>query len=163
MSMVKKKQRTTPFGRCHSAKIRKAKVEVYRRVLLLIGDDSHGDAAERMGLERYDVKNILNGYIGLDLVIKMVRSGRYAPESLLQTGKPRRLGKAVSTRNVQKRLIASRIRELAKDGTIAELADKTTLAAPTLYGLRYTYSKVGLEAVLGFITSGVPPRRIFFG
>ncbi|MEE3332376.1 MAG: hypothetical protein VX246_16025 [Myxococcota bacterium] len=160
---MKKKQRTTPSGRCQSAKIRKAKVDVYRRILGLIGNDSHGDAAERMGLERYDVKNILNGYIGLDLIIKMVRSGRYAPESLLQSGKPRRLSKAVSTRNVQKRLIAARIRELAKDGTIAELAAKTTLADPTLYGLRRTYSKVGLEVVLGFVYSGVRPRKIFFG
>ena len=138
-------------------------MDVYRRILGLIGNDSHGDAAERMGLERYDVKNILNGYIGLDLIIKMVRSGRYAPESLLQSGKPRRLSKAVSTRNVQKRLIAARIRELAKDGTIAELAAKTTLADPTLYGLRRTYSKVGLEVVLGFIYSGVRPRKIFLG
>jgi len=123
---MKKQQRTTPIGRCQSAKIRKAKVDVYRRILGLIGDDSHGDAAERMGLERYDVKNILNSYIGLDLVIKMIRSGRYAPESLLQTGKPRRLGKAVSTRNVQKRLIAARIRATRPSDSSKRIADPTT-------------------------------------
>lgn len=123
-----------------------------------------GEAAEHTGLERHDVKNLRAGTLpSLQLLLRFVTRGRYAPDALIVAGELRKLPARTSTQAAQVRLVGARIRKLAQEGDAATLARATGLSIYNIYQLRAGRKAPGIHAVLGFIDAGAAPNHVLLG
>jgi hypothetical protein len=88
--------------------------QIGKRILDYCADCTPVEGAKQLGLDSYDIKNLRAGNLpSLDMVIKLVRDGRFSPKSILLGKKLEKLAPKVSTASVQQRLINNRVRALA--------------------------------------------------
>ncbi len=137
---------------------------LHRRILKLCKDFTPTGGSEATGLLVYDIKNLRAGNgPSLRTVLKLVTKGRYSPKFLLFGKRPQKLQEAESTRLVQHRLIAARIRRLARERPAKEVAADTGLPVFTIYEYRGARKRPGLHVILGFLAAGFTTDHLFFG
>ena len=135
-----------------------------KRILQLCGDAPRSGAARITGLSDSDVKNLRAGNApGLAKVLRIITKGRYSPEFLFYGKSPRKLRSDVSTRLAQPRLVRSRIRRLAREGNVHDLARATGLSWWTIYSHRLRNSTPGLHAALAYLQTGISARELLLG
>lgn len=183
--MAKKSKKTTKKGRKQTSKAgaarkaakrsRKQKPagsittrqmvrKIGKRILEYVSDCTPVEGAKLLGLDSYDIKNLRAGNLpSLDMVIKLVRDGRFSPKSIMLGKKLEKLSSKVSTQSVQQRLINNRVRTLAASKPAQAWGKSTGLAVHSIYQLRVAGARAGIHTVLGFMNAGVTLEEIFFG
>ncbi|MCH7599649.1 MAG: hypothetical protein IH973_07835 [Myxococcales bacterium] len=126
---------------------------------------TRGEASALTGAHVDDIKNLKAGNLpSLKLLLRVIRNGHFDPEALIKNSNFKKLPSNVSTRNARSKLIAARIRKLAKEREPAKLAKQTGLSIYTIYQHRVVNKRVGLHTILSFIQAdAVSAREIFLG
>ena len=126
---------------------------------------TRGEASALTGAHVDDIKNLKAGNLpSLKLLLRVIRNGHFDPEALIKNSNFNKLPSNVSTRNARSKLIAARIRKLAKEREPAKLAKQTGLSIYTIYQHRVVNKRVGLHTILSFIQAdAVSAREIFLG
>ena len=138
--------------------------QIGKRILDFCADCTPVEGAKQLGLDSYDIKNLRAGNLpSLDMVIKLVRDGRFSPKSILLGKKLEKLAPKVSTASVQQRLINNRVRTMAASKPAQEWGKATGLAVHSIYQLRVAGARAGIHTVLGFMNAGVSLDELFFG
>lgn len=147
-----------------SARTRSMVRGIGERILSQYPNCTAVEMARRLGVVPHDINNIKAGnQPSLDIVIKLIRNGRFSPESIIYGRSLRKLGPRVSTQPVQKRLISARIRKLARSKPARQWSRSTGLSVHSVYQLRISGARAGIHTVLGFINAGVPVQQLFYG
>jgi hypothetical protein len=158
------KRTTRPQKRPGSPQTRKMVEEIGKRILAFCKGHTPNEVAVKLGLDAYDVKNLRAGNLpSLDMVLKMVDTGRYSPESIIYGKTLTKLDSKVSTKNAKPKLINERVRKLAASKPAQDWGKATGLAVHSIYQLRVSGARAGLHTVLGFLNAGVSIDEIFYG
>lgn len=129
-----------------------------------VSDDGPMAAAARVGLEVYEINNLRAGsHMTLPLFIKLIKRGRWTPESLIEGKDFEKLPESVATRTITLEAIDRRIKKVSHTRPAYEWVKDTGLSLHTIYSVRSTHHRPGLRTVLGFVRGGVPLRDILFG
>lgn len=148
-----------------SARSRRRVREATARVLAYVQHVSPTEGAPMLGVSVDDIRNMRQGNkLSVPILLKMVRTGRFDPKSVLDGPKLRKLRSTKSARGAQRRLVDGRIRKLSWTRPGAEWAKLTGLSITGAYGLRYTTkAHVTLYTVLGFLDAGHTTDELIFG
>jgi hypothetical protein len=158
------KRTTRPQKRPGSPQTRKMVEEIGKRILGFCKGHTPNEVAAKLGLDAYDVKNLRAGNLpSLDMVLKMVDTGRYSPESIIYGKALTKLDSKVSTKNAKPNLINERVRKLAASKPAQDWGKATGLAVHSIYQLRVSGARAGLHTVLGFLNAGVSIGELFYG
>jgi hypothetical protein len=146
------------------AKTARTADRIAQRILRAGVGQTREEAAKKLGVEPWDIKNLQAGNApGLVVVLRLVRRGRYSPHALILKNKLEKLPAGVPVHKATAELISERVRQLAKSEDARALARSTGLSINTIYQQRVANKRAGLHTVLGFISAGVSPNLIFFG
>lgn len=148
-----------------SGRSRRRVREMTRRVLAHCADATPTQAAPVLGVSVDDVRNMRQGNnISVPIMLKMVRVGRFDPQSIIDGPVLKKLPASRVVRGAQQRLLDGRIRKLAWTRPGKEWAKLTGLSVTGAYGLRYaTGAHVTLYTVLGFLDAGHTVDELIFG
>ncbi len=147
------------------AKAKRLAKEMRLRVLKHCEDYTAKEAGKLMGLGPNDMANLRAGNgVSLLMLVRIIKNGRFTPNSLLSGKTLRRLRTGTSTRGVRAESITKRICKIALDGPPQHVARKTGLAAVTLYQFRTQPPNiVSLHTVLSFIEAGYSTDQLILG
>ena len=86
------------------------------------------ESAQRLGLVPHDVKNLRSDNLpGLQLLLRLVGTGRYSPRELIRNHKLKKLPAGFAIGPVSQQAIAARVRALTFSDTLTNLNTKTGL------------------------------------
>ena len=137
---------------------------ICERILWHCRGSTAAAAAEQLGLATHDINNLKAGNrASLDIVIKMINKGGFSPESIIFGSGLKKMNPAARKRTVRKSSISARIRQLARSKPAQQWSEATELSIHSIYQLRFSGSRAGIHAVLGFINAGVSVRELFYG
>jgi len=147
------------------ARAKKIARQARARVLKYCEDYTAKDASEVMGLGPHDVHNLRAGNgLSLLMLVRLVKNGRFDPNSIIRGKSVRKLRKGTVTRGVRCELITKRINKIARDGVPQEIAKATGLAAITIYNFRTKSPRsVSLHTVISFVEAGYSIKHLLFG
>ena len=121
-------------------------------------------AADDMGLRLFDIKNLKAGNRpSMDMLIRLVHTGRYAPNYLLFNQGSRKLRTNVSVRGAQVRNIHQRLRNALRARPAQELAAESGLPIQSIYQYRVDGRRPGLHIFLGLVLTGLSPNSLLLG
>ena len=147
-----------------SAKARKAVKEITKRVLERVKDLTPTEGAVVLGCGVDDVRNMRQGNgMSSTIFLKLVRSGRYSPKSIIEGPKLRKLTRGKSVFGAKQDAVDARVRKLAFEMPGKDLAKATGLSVTGAYGLRYGTGHVTLYTLLGLLDAGFKMDHLFFG
>lgn len=151
-----------------SDKARKQVIRMTRRVLR--HKNAHKmtptEAALVLHLTVNDVRNMRQGNkLSVPMICRMVRDGRFDPNSIFNGPELVKLrGRASTPNGAYQDLVDDRIRKLAWGWPGKALAKVTGLSVTGAYGLRYaTRAHVTLYTVIGFVNAGYTVDALVLG
>lgn len=136
-----------------------------KKILKYTEDMPRQEATRVLGLGPYDMSNLRHGNrVSLEILIRLVRKGRFTPASLLGKGPLRKLPKGTSTRGVTAKQLGKRVREIALADPPLTITKKTGLAAGTVYKFRLKTPRIlNLLTVVCLIEAGYDANALIFG
>ena len=134
------------------------------QVLLASAEDlTIAEASENLGILMHDLKNLrAKNLPGIQLLLRLVRNGRYSPSALIESGKLKKLPGGFSTSGATQPAITKRIRQLAGTEMASVWAKRTGLSEAHVFILRGS-KDVGARTLIAFILGGADADEIFFG
>ena len=143
--------------------IRAVLQRISRAILGAQAKEELSQIAARLGVVAWDIKNLrANNLPGLQLMLRLVRKGRFSPRALIEDGKLQKLSANFSTTEATRRAITKRICALAATLSATKWSQKSRLSYSHVYSLRRG-KNVGLRTVIAFILSGADVNELFFG
>ena len=123
------------------------------------------EATNALGLAPNDIAYLRAGNgVSLLMIVRLIKEGRYSPNSILGAGPLRKLPKGSATRGATAKLITKRVREIALKGPPLGIAKKTGLAAVTVYQFRTKPpATVSLQTLISFIEAGYDGNELLLG
>ena len=147
-----------------TAATRKMQRHLAEHILQLTDDCTVVGGAELTGLTTNDIKNLRVGNMpSLRMLVSLVRTMRYTPESLITKGKLKKLPPRVKLNGAQEQRVKTRIHQLSRKSSPAELAEQTGLSIASIYQFRTRAAAVGLHSYLAFVDAGFTASELLLG